>query len=210
MKKIFEKIRIQEAVSKSKYQDLLESLSLEFFLIEYEPGELIAAPWMDNSIFQFVISGELSICFIRDDGSMYSLAEGRGDYILGEMDLFLMKSSNIYAEVTKKLTSIAFITENHKEELYQNSHLMYFVGKVLAQKIAAISTLEAAPSSLRERVISYMKYKCEDKQLIGIEKTAFRLHCSARQLQRVLNNYEKEGLVMKIGKGAYKLIDETV
>lgn len=82
-----------------------------YFLMEYEPGELIAASWMDNSMFQIVLSGELSICFIRDDGSMYSLADGSGNYIIGEMELFLVKNSNIYAEVTKKLTSIAFATK---------------------------------------------------------------------------------------------------
>ncbi len=207
MKKIFDKSQIQEAVSKCKYKDLLESLSVELFVIEYEPGELISAPWLDNSMFQFVISGELSICFIRDDGSMYSLADGRGAYILGEMELFQIKNSNIFAEVTKRLTSIAFITKKHKEELYQNSRFLYFVGEVMARKIEAIGALEAAPSSLRERVVSYIKFKCENRELRGIEKAAFRLHCSARQLQRVLNEYEKEGVVVKIGKGAYKLID---
>ena len=52
-----------------------------------------------------------------------------------------------------------------------------------------------------------LKHKCENRELRGIEKAAFRLHCSARQLQRVLNEYEKEGVVVKIGKDAYKLID---
>lgn len=158
MKKIYDKNRIREAVLKCKYKDLLESLSLELFIIEYEPGELISAPWLDNSMFQFVISGELSICFIRDDGSIYSLADGRGDYIIGEMELFHIKNSNIYAEVTKKLISIAFITKKHKEELYQNSQFLYFVGEVMARKIEAIGALEAAPSSLRERVISYIQF----------------------------------------------------
>lgn len=207
MKKIYEKKQIQETVSKSKYKDLLENLSVELFIIEYEPGELISAPWLDNSMFQFVISGELSICFIRDDGSMYSLADGHGEYILGEMELFQIKNSNIYAKATKKLTSIAFLIKKHKEELCQNSRFLYFVGEVMARKIEAIGALEAAPSSLRERVVSYIKYKCENKELRGLEKAAFRLHCSARQLQRVLNDYEQDGVVIKIGKGAYRLIE---
>ncbi len=51
-----------------------------------------------------------------------------------------------------------------------------------------------------------MKYQCRDQKLTGIEKTAFRLHCSARQLQRILSSYEEDGLVVKIGKGAYQLV----
>ena len=68
-----------------------------------------------------------------------------------------------------------------------------------------ITAFDAVPASLTERVTSYMKYKCRDKTLQGIEKTAFRLHCSARQLQRVLNQMESSGLVKKSGKGTYKL-----
>ena len=69
-----------------------------------------------------------------------------------------------------------------------------------------MTTMDAEPASLTERVISYMKYKCGDETLKGIEKAAFHLHCSARQLQRILNRIEAEGLVRKLGKGTYKLV----
>ncbi len=72
-------------------------------------------------------------------------------------------------------------------------------------KIGAITAMDAAPASLTERVMSYMKYKCADGTLKGIEKAAFHLHCSARQLQRILNQSESAGLVKKLGKGTYKL-----
>ncbi len=85
---------------------------------------------------------------------------------------------------------------------------MHFVGGVMARKIEAIGALEAASSSLPERVVSYMKFKCEDRELKGLEKAAFRLHCSARQLQRILNKYEKDGIAVKTGKGAWKLTDK--
>ena len=45
---------------------------------------------------------------------------------------------------------------------------------------------------------SYMKYKCNDETLKGIERAAFHLHCSARQLQRILNQIEAAGLVKKL------------
>lgn len=209
MKKIYDREKIQTAVSECKYKDLLESMELDLFLAVYAPGELISAPWINDSLFQFVLSGELSIYFIRDDGSTYSLAAGQGDYILGEMDFFLTKNSNIYAEVTKELTSIAFSVENNREKLCRNSQFLYLVGKIMAQKIAAITALNVAPSSIEERVLSYMKFRCENGELSGIEKTAFRLHCSARQLQRVLNCHEQDGLVVKTGKGAYRLTDQS-
>ena len=66
--------------------------------------------------------------------------------------------------------------------------------------------MDAAPASLTERVMSYMKYKCEDGTLKGIERAAFHLHCSARQLQRILNEREAAGAVKRLGKGTYRLI----
>ena len=59
--------------------------------------------------------------------------------------------------------------------------------------------------SLKQRVLTYMKYKCGNGELRGLQQAAFHLNCSARQLQRILNQYEAEGKVEKIGKGAYRL-----
>ena len=72
-----------------------------------------------------------------------------------------------------------------------------------------MAAIDAAPASLTERVISYMKYKCHDQTLKGIEQAAFHLHCSARQLQRILNRSEAAGFVIKLGKGTYKLVEDS-
>lgn len=52
-----------------------------------------------------------------------------------------------------------------------------------------------------------MNYKYDDRPFKGIEKMSFQLHCPARQLQRIMNEFEKQGVVEKTGKGAYKLIE---
>ena len=53
--------------------------------------------------------------------------------------------------------------------------------------------------------ILYIRYTCEDQTLLGIEKAAFRLHCSSRQLQRILNKFDQNGIIEKLGKGCYRL-----
>ena len=37
-----------------------------------------------------------------------------------------------------------------------------------------------------------------------LESGGFYLNCSTRQLKRIFNQYEAEGIVIKIGKGVYK------
>ena len=93
-----------------------------------------------------------------------------------------------------------------RDLLLSNSRFLELVCRSLSAKIGAMTTIDAAPSSLTERVLSYMKYKCADETLKGIEKAAFHLHCSARQLQRILNQCETDGLVKKMGKGTYGLL----
>ena len=122
------------------------------------------------------------------------------------MDIFYPKSSNIYAEAAESLTCISFSIEKYREMLFSNSEFLVLICNSLSAKIGAMTTIDAAPASLTERVIFYMRYKCSDQTLKGIEQAAFHLHCSARQLQRILNQGEVSGWVKKLGKGTYRLI----
>ncbi len=205
MERIYDKKKIRDYIAKSKYHTVLDALDIEFYLIKYEKGELVSSPFQNELLFQIVEQGSINIYLIRDDGTRYSLSAGTTDYLLGDMDIFYPKSSNIYAEAAESLTCISFSIEKYKEALLSENQFLILLCNSLSAKMGEITAFDAAPASLTERVTSYMKYKCRDKTLQGIEKTALRLHCSARQLQRVLNQMESSGLVKKSGKGTYKL-----
>ena len=51
-----------------------------------------------------------------------------------------------------------------------------------------------------------MRYRCEDHCLRGVERAAFQLHCSPRQLQRILNGFVRNGMIRRVGKGSYELV----
>ena len=206
MERIYDKNNIAASVAKSKYHGVLDSLNLDLYLIKYEKGELVGSPFCNELLFQIVEQGSLNIYFIRDDGTRYSLSNGTKDYILGDMEIFYPKSNNIYVEAAENLTCISFSIEKHRELLRSNNQFLELICHSLSAKIATMTTIDAAPASLTERVMSYMKYKCHHGTLKGIEQAAFRLHCSARQLQRILNQCEAAGLVEKLGKGTYRLL----
>ncbi len=205
MERIYDKIKIAECIAKSKYHAVLNELEIDFYLIRYEKGELVSSPIQNESLFQIVEQGSINICFIRGDGTCYSLSNGTTDYFLGDMDLFYPKNNNIYVEAAESLICIAFSLEKNREILLSNNMFLQLICNSLSAKIGVMATMDVAPASLTERLISYMKYKCDDETLTGIERAAFHLHCSARQLQRILNQSEKAGSVRKVGKGAYKL-----
>lgn len=207
MERVYDKGKIKECIAKSKYHAVLDSLDIDFHLIRYDKGELVISPFQEELLFQIVEQGSLNIYFVRDDGTSYSLANGTEDYFLGDMDIFYPKSSNIFVEAAENLTCISFSIEKNRDKLLSNNRFLELICYSLSAKIGAMTTIDAAPASLAERVITYMKYKCEDETLKGIEQSAFHLHCSARQLQRILNQSEAAGLVKKLGKGTYRLTD---
>ena len=206
MERIYDKNKITACIAGSRYHAVLDLLDVDFYLIKYEKGEFVHSPFQSELLFQIVEQGSVNIYFIRDDGTRYSLSNGTADYFLGDMDIFYPPNNNIIAEAAESLTCISFSIEKHRETLLSNNRFLALICHSLSAKIGAMTDMEAAPASLTERVISYMKYKCRDETLKGIERAAFHLHCSARQLQRIMNQGEADGLVKKLGKGTYKLI----
>ena len=167
---------------------------------------MVSSPFQNETLFQIVEQGSINIYFIRGDGTRYSLSNGTTDYFLGDMELFYPKSSNIYAEAAESLSCISFSIEKHRELLLSNNGFLKLICKSLSAKLGTMAAMDAAPATLAERAMSYMKYKCRDGTLKGVEQAAFHLHCSARQLQRILNQLEDNGEVEKLGKGTYRLV----
>lgn len=207
MQRIYDKKEIADRIAESKYRAVFDTLDAAFYLINYEKGELVSSPFQSEPLFQIVEQGAVNIYLIRDDGTRYSLSNGTADHFLGDMELFYPRSSNIYAEAAERLTCISFSIEKHRERLLSNNKFLQLICSSLSAKIGAMAAFDAAPASLTERVLSYMKYKCDDETLKGIEEAAFHLHCSARQLQRILNQGEAAGVVKKLGKGTYRLTE---
>ncbi len=207
MERIFDEKKVAACIAGSKYHSVLDTMEIDFYLTKYEKGEFVSSPLQNELLFQIVEQGSINIYIIRDDGTRYALSNGTTDYFLGDMDVFYPRSGDVYAEAAESLTCIAFSIDQNREKLLSNNGFLAMICNSLSTKIGTMTTMEAVPASLTERVMSYMKYKCAHGTLKGIEQAAFHLHCSARQLQRVLNQCEAEGLVKKAGKGTYKLCE---
>ena len=206
MKKNCDKTIIAAYLRQTNYETAMRDLQENLFVTQYTKGEFVTSPFKNIDLFQIVVEGTIRIYYIRDDGSIYSLANGQNNYLLGEMTLFLRDAGNVYAQVTSdKLICLALSLKETRNELLTNCLFLQLVCESLTQKMEAITKLDAAPATLRQRTLTYMKYKCSHGELKGVEQAAFRLNCSSRQLQRILNQFEAEKIVRKIGKGSYKL-----
>ncbi len=205
MKKSYDKTLVETYLKETGYAAAMQGLQENLFVIWYDKGELVTSPLNHADLFQVVVKGSIHIYYIRDDGSVYSLANGQKNYLLGDMALFEKEAGSVYAQANDDLTCLALPILENQEILRNNCLFLQLICSSLTQKLEAITKLDAAPATLKQRVLTYMQYKCENGQLAGVEKAAFRLNCSARQLQRILNQYEAEGVVKKLGKGLYQI-----
>lgn len=205
MKKIYDKALIETYLKQTKFESIMSGLLEYLFVAEYKKGEFVTMPLQQIHLFQIIIQGTVSIYFIRDDGSIYSLANDRKNDLLGEMEVFPHRSGNVYAQANDDVTCLALSIGANRDALLENCRFLQLICESLVQKMESITTFDAAPASLKQRVLVYMKYKCNRGELKGLQQAAFHLNCSARQLQRILNQHEADGIVMKTGKGAYRL-----
>lgn len=208
MKKIHDPAAVESCLKNTRYGPMLAGLGVELFLAEYKKGEMVTAPFQQEAWFQVVVQGSLNIYFIRDDGERYSLSQGGREYLLGDMELFLPRTGSIYTEAAQPVVCLALSLDRNREKLMDSAPFLAALCRSMAEKMAAITALDAAPCSLEDRVLTYMRYKCRGGVLKGLEREAFRLHCSARQLQRILNGLCAQGLVRKLGKGTYALTEQ--
>ena len=209
MEKIHDPQAVAAWVGKSRYRKELERWKPQLMLLRYGKGELVTSPMSEGRLFQVVVQGSLNIYLIRDDGGCYSLSTGKRDYLLGDMELFHPGGSSIYTEAAQSLVCLALSINRNREALAADNLFLQMICRSLTQKMAAITALDAAPGSLSQRVLFYMRHKCPGGVLKGLEREAFHLHCSARQLQRILNQMEQQGKVVKTGKGTYRLTMES-
>lgn len=205
MKRYYDKALIETCLKQTNYASILNGLQEHLFIVKYEKSEFVTIPLQQEHLFQIILQGTVSIYFIRDDGSAYSLTTSRTNELLGEMELFQHQTNNVYAEAKDEVICLALSIEANKGALLQNCRFLQLVCESLTQKMESVTTLDAAPAGLKQRVLIYMKYKCSNGELKGLQQAAFHLNCSSRQLQRILNQYEADGTVTKTGKGAYKL-----
>lgn len=205
MERFYDSSLIEAYLNQTKFNILAKKLQKYLFVTKYQKGEFVTTALQQEHLFQIIVQGSVNIYFIRDDGSVYSLANAKENDLLGEMELFQHQPGNVYAEANSDVICLAISVGACKNVLLANCQFLQLICESLSQKMETITAFDVAPESLKQRVLTYMKYKCSNGEIKGLQKAALHLNCSARQLQRILTQYESEGVMIKIGKGSYKL-----
>lgn len=203
MKKIYDQEIINKALKENKIEKYFSN-KYDFIIIEYEPEETIINPLEKTKYIQFVIEGTFIILFIDQEGKQTIVSQNDELCILGDMEFVDNTNPMFFAEAKTKVKTIAIRIDDYKEELENDVLFLHALLKSVAQKLNRSSTNQFVNQSVEDKLIYYMKYYCKGN-MQGIEKATRYLHCSRRQIQRVLKKLCDEEIIIKEGKGKYKI-----
>ena len=210
MKKVKDMKKLNEYLDQYHIRDCFSDPDLPFELYSFEKGEFLNNELDPFLYFSFVVSGTIRILHIREDGSVYEIASGRGPFSLGDMEFGSGEMSPYLVEVIRKTFCISLPLEKCRTKLENDPAFLRYLLRTIAEKMMAVTASLAMPKTLSEKVIHYMQYECPNQTLVGVERASYSLSCSKRQLLRILKQLCEEGIVEKTGRGTYHLLKNEV
>lgn len=206
MKKINDPKKVKELVYREGIDKYFSGPDLPFELYIFDRGEYLNNELDPFLYFSFMISGRIRILNIREDGSLFQIAEGSGFSVLGDLEFGSGTASQYLIEVLRKTYCISLPLNLCRSKLENDPVFLMAIFRSLALKLDALTASVAVPKTLEERLLHYMENECDNQILTGIEKAASRLSCSKRQLLRILKKLCGEEVIVKTRKGRYELI----
>ena len=204
---------LQRMMAQAGIEQYFNTPELRFEGFRYRKGEILARPEDSDQYLQIVTVGTLRVDFLREDGSLYSLAfsdllRPRLPFLLGDMQFAPTAGEPpaFYAQAVTDVTCMALSLSDYRTRLREDARFLNLLVEELSCKLSMLSGAASQDTSLEERLLNYLRLSCPGGALRGLEHTAQRLHCSSRQLQRVLNRLEAERVVSRCGKGSYQLL----
>lgn len=116
-----------------------------------------------------------------------------------------MEKGLYYVEAAEKVICLAIPFQENKSMLENDPIFLRFVLTQLAEKLSLSSQLDAITQTLEEKLLFYLSNVEPNHEISSVSQTLQVLHCSRRQLQRVLKSLCDNNILIKRGRGCYEL-----
>ena len=206
MRYLSDAVLTQTLLDTWKIPSLFSTENLVFSLVEFQPGEFLTSPNQETRRLLFLVQGSVAIRSIHPDGSEYVLT-GEGQLtILGDVEFVTKKPPAFYAQASTPVLALTLPLGTYAAVLEQDVCFLRFLLRSITEKLEQSAHTEAVGGTLEDRLLHWMDFRCPDGKLTKIGETAALLHCSTRQLQRVLRQLTETGVLRRTGKGVYQRI----
>lgn len=213
MKKIHDTKQIEYWMEKGKIRSYFDTPNLTFHAYQYEKGEYLTTPSQYIQQLLFLVSGAIQIYGIRDNGSISPVnhiesAAIKGPILIGDIEFSNQSKPPFFVKAQTDAICIALPINQHREQLNCDLRFLHMLLQSYADKLQIFVLMDIASPTIEERLLLYMKNNYPCCELTSIEATILQLHCSRRQLQRVLKKLCNNGQIEKIGRGKYRLVTD--
>lgn len=174
-------------------------------LVAFEKGEILNDPLQSLSRFYIIVRGSVSIYNLTEDGSIRYISKAASGTLLGDMEFSGAGNLSFYIEAAETVLCLDLPFRENLEVLENDPVFLRFVLRQLAGKLSLSAVMTASAQTLEEKVLFFLKKVQADHAISSVNQAMQALHCSRRQLQRVLKKLCDEGLVVKTGRGCYRL-----
>lgn len=207
MQEILDQVLLETYLNQYNIRSLIDTPDIPYRLYTYEPGEMMNILRPTTEYLKFVVAGSFDLYSVREDGVRNLIRHFEGFGFLGDLEFCGKNAGTRYQEVIDQVYTIELPLKALRPVLMEDKRFLRFVLNNLAEKLSAAMPLKAEFPSLADTLVYYLRYECTDNRITSVEDTAFRLNYSRRQLQRVLRELTEQGVLLKEGKGRYKLLD---
>ena len=216
MKRIFDPALLDFYLQKHEIPSLFDTPDLAFSLYQFEKGERLDT-LNPEEYLSFLVDGSIEISANRADGTSYPIGYLDGFTCIGDMEFCGKRDDTHQIEARTTALCIVLPLASTKELLLNDNRFLRYLLNSVTEKLMLYSSSQSNFSTLEESFLSYLSERCPDQTFSGVSIwcvssrfpqtsiSAMQLHCSRRQLQRVLKKLLEEGRLVKLSKGSYRL-----
>lgn len=206
MKELHDPRLLEQYLEKYRIRSFFDTPDLPFRLYEYAPGEMINVVHPMEESMKFIVEGVFDHYLIQEDGSPYLIARCDGFGFMGDLAFCCRLSPNRYQEVIETVRAVELPLESLRPVLEQDNRFLRFLLDTMAQRMTQSLYVRVSENSARQALLAHLRWACPDHAITNVGDTAYRLNFSRRQLQRVLRDLTREGVLEKTGKGCYRMV----
>lgn len=189
-----------------RIHDLFSTCVPNFFLLHYQPGELLTNPFSPSQYLQFVVEGELLLYDMPDEDSTVMIQTTYNEVnLLGEVELLDAQFTPFFVEARTDVYTLALYLEQYQQILLNDPAFLRYLYSCLASKLnGAVASSVQMP--LKKRVALSLQYADDSQCITDIGRLAKTFNVSNRQLLRVLKDFCREGILEHSQKGVYRIL----
>ena len=194
---------IERLIRQEKIEENFSRLPETIRLLQFEKGELLTHPMKKLEQFFIIIKGNVSIYGIHDNSNKFDVALSGKGTLLGDMEFSGTEKYPFFTEATETVWCLAIPFWENRKNLENDAIFLRYVLKHMANKLVMSAKMELYPQTLDEKVLIYLKDPISEHCIRSVNDAMTQLHCSRRQLQRVLKKLCEEEKIKKTGRGRY-------